>query len=33
MKTKYYMIALAAMTMMLGSCSDSENTIGTEAPK
>ena len=33
MKTKYYMIALAAMTMTLGSCSDSENTIGTEAPK
>ena len=33
MKTKYYMIALAAMTMMLGSCSDSENTTGTEAPK
>ena len=33
MKTKYYMIALAAMTMMLGSRSDSENTIGTEAPK
>ena len=33
MKTKYYMIALAAMTMTLGSCSDSENTTGTEAPK
>lgn len=33
MKTKYYMIALAAMTMMLGSCSDSDNTTGTEAPK
>ena len=33
MKTKYYIFALAAMTMTLGSCSDSENTIGTEAPK
>ena len=33
MKTKYYMIALAAMTMTLGSCSDSENITGTEAPK
>lgn len=33
MKTKYYIFALAAMTMTLGSCSDSENTTGTEAPK
>ena len=33
MKTKYYIFALAAMTMTLGSCSDSDNTIGTEAPK
>ena len=33
MKTKYYIFALAAMTMILGSCSDSENTTGTEAPK
>ena len=33
MKTKYYIFALAAMTMTLGSCSDNENTTGTEAPK
>ena len=33
MKTKYYIFSLAAMTMTLGSCSDSENTTGTEAPK
>ena len=33
MKTKYYIFALAAMAMTLGSCSDSENTTGTEAPK
>lgn len=33
MKAKYYIFALAAMTMTLGSCSDNENTIGTEAPK
>ena len=31
MKTKYYMIALAAMTMMLGSCSDSNSDAGASS--
>ena len=30
MKTKYYMIALAAMTMMLGSCSDSNSEFSQD---
>ena len=30
MKTKYYMIALAAMTMTLGSCSDSNSEFSQD---
>ena len=30
MKTKYYMIALAAISMMLGSCSDSNSEFSQD---